>query len=105
MKTLGVCAVIALLASCTTVTEVKGPDARPAYVVECHSHEAECYQKASEVCPKGYSMVSNKVGTTIVPLATGGSVGAAEHSLVIQCTDQAAPTGCSPTNLAGCTGG
>lgn len=90
MKTAGMCAVVALLAGCTTVTEVKGPDARPAYVVECHNHEAECYQKASEVCPKGYSMVSNKVGTTGIPLATGGSIATPDHSLVIQCTEQPA---------------
>ena len=84
----GVCAIVALLTGCTSVTEVKGPDARPAFVVQCHSHESQCYSKASELCPKGYSMVSNKVGTTAVPLATGGTVAAPEYSLVIQCTDQ-----------------
>jgi hypothetical protein len=88
MRTAGLCAVVSLLAACTTVSEVKGPDSRPAYVLNCGANEANCYTKATEICPKGYSLVSSKAGSVVVPLATGGSVGTPQYSLVIECNDQ-----------------
>jgi hypothetical protein len=78
----------ALASGCTTVEAVHGPNG-PAYVINCRSHEAECYNKAAEACPNGYEIIGNQSNNVIVPLTTGGSVGATQHSMTVQC--KAAP--------------
>lgn len=63
---------------------VNGPNGVPAHVLRCGAHEAGCYQRAGEVCPKGYTLLSNQTGSAIVPTSIG-LVGAPQHSLVIEC--------------------
>ena len=50
-------AVIAV-AGCAMVDEVKGPDGRTAYVINCGMHDQYCWEKAGELCPSGYDIVS-----------------------------------------------
>lgn len=52
----------AFLGACTTVNEVRGPDGRVAYSLDCGADRGGCYQKAGELCPAGYTMVDAAQG-------------------------------------------
>jgi hypothetical protein len=65
------------------VTHVSGPDGAPAVVLSCH-HEANCYERAGELCPAGYDTLNETSGFAIVPTAYG-PVGASRESLLIRC--------------------
>jgi hypothetical protein len=69
MKIITALTLVALLAGCGTVSTVKGPDGRPAQVLHCET-QSWCYNKASELCPNGYTIVSSSA-----PI----------YSLVVQC--------------------
>src|SRR5215471_2667630 len=76
--------VLALLAGCVSVNEVKGPDGKPALAVGCGRATA-CYKKAGELCPDGYEFVNSSTGTVIVPTANGGSVGGPTTTILVEC--------------------
>ena len=70
-------AALASLAGCAIATEVKGPSGKNNYSIKCGGDMIEkCYQKAAELCPKGYEfadrMASNgpavitRVGTSFI---------------------------------------
>jgi hypothetical protein len=61
--------VVALLSGCVTVSTAKGPDGKTAQVIHCES-QSWCYDKASELCPTGYTIISSSA-----PI----------YSLVIEC--------------------
>jgi hypothetical protein len=75
---------LALLAGCVQVHEVKGPDGKPALALKCGDATA-CYQKAGELCPNGYDFVNSSTGTVIVPTANGGSIGAPQTTVLVEC--------------------
>lgn len=54
---------LTLVTGCALVTEVKGPSGRTNYSIKCGSDMIEkCYQKAAELCPRGYDMVDRMGG-------------------------------------------
>lgn len=66
---------------------VKGPNGRDGYTMKCsgagRTLEA-CYQKAGEVCPNGYSIVTQDAQT--VAFSSGGNFYAApRRNLTIEC--------------------
>ena len=79
---------LVLLAGCVTVSQVSGPDGKPALAVKCGDATA-CYQKAGELCPGGYDFVNSSTGTVIVPMAHGGSVGSPETTILVECKSPA----------------
>jgi hypothetical protein len=64
-----------------------GPNGRPGYVMRCsgmgRTMEA-CYEKAGTLCANGYTVIGQSSGTVIVP-TPNGIVGAAQHTLAIEC--------------------
>lgn len=58
-KSLYAVAVLALLAGCVHVTEIKGPDGRIAHVLDCGNNRANCLRKAGELCPTGYQVIDD----------------------------------------------
>lgn len=44
--------VLGLLAGCSTVESVRGPDGTPHMLVHCRLGLKDCYQKAAELCGK-----------------------------------------------------
>ena len=82
-------AFVALLAGCAVpVTQVTGPDGRPAYVMKCSGYmrdRQDCLAKAGEVCPNGYALVddSSQINGAVV---SNGVVGIARRDyLTISC--------------------
>lgn len=73
------------LASCTSVSvkDVKGPDGKLAYALECSALE-DCYGKAGEICPVGYTVIDRASSTVGVP-ASGGTIMVPQLALVISC--------------------
>jgi hypothetical protein len=66
---------------------IKGPNGRDGYTMRCsgagRTLEA-CYQKAGEVCPRGYNVVSQDAST--VAFGSGGNLYAApQRNLTVEC--------------------
>lgn len=79
-----------LLTGCAPIqpNQFSGPNGRPAYSMLCSGMGRtldQCYQKAGELCPTGYTVVGSETGTVGVPLATGGMLIAPRHTLAIEC--------------------
>jgi hypothetical protein len=57
-------ALILLLASCTTIQEIKRPDGTTEYLIACGASLGWniCYDKANQVCPWGYTTLSEDAG-------------------------------------------
>ena len=67
MKHLLAIAFVSLLlgtASCTTVQEIRRPGGATEYLIACGASLGwnVCYAKANDVCPKGYSTISEDAG-------------------------------------------
>jgi hypothetical protein len=64
MKRIGISLLCFLCAGCTTVQEVKRPDGRPEYIVACGAATGwnVCYDKANQICPGGYTTISEDAG-------------------------------------------
>ena len=76
---------ILLLSGCMGVSPVKinGPSGKTAYSMKCSGMGRtleDCYVKAGEICPNGYQIVDRASGYAQI-----GSIGAMQHSLVIEC--------------------
>jgi hypothetical protein len=64
-----------------------GPNGKTAYSMRCSGFGRtiqECYQKAGEVCPAGYTIVDNSSGTVAV-MNQGMMVASQKRDLVIEC--------------------
>jgi len=66
-----------LLAGCTQVNTVKGPDGRDALLIDCPS-ELECVQKAGEMCPAGYN-----IHTSSTSLHAGGPYSVSSRNQIL----------------------
>lgn len=78
-----------LLAGCAvSVTPIKGPDGRQAYVMKCSGYmrdRQDCLVKAGELCPTGYIVVDDN-STTRGAVFTGNAVLMARRDyLTISC--------------------
>jgi hypothetical protein len=61
------CALVAFaVAGCTRVTQISGPDGKPAYSLNCGANRAGCLQKAGEMCPAGYTVLDSAQGMVAV---------------------------------------
>ena len=85
VATKSVACLAVLLTACAAPTQFKGPNGRTAYALDCHSSLPRCYKTVAELCPSGYDVINTSTGMIVVPLATGGSVGAPTHSLAVEC--------------------
>ena len=64
MIRLAALAVLGLLAACTTAEQIRRPDGSLEYVVACGAGLGWniCYSRANELCPYGYTTVSEDAG-------------------------------------------
>lgn len=67
------------------VTQVTGPDGRPALVLRCGVHDDRCYEKAGELCPNGYNILDQASGFAVVPTANHSVVGGSHHTMMVEC--------------------
>ena len=74
----------ALLASCVQTQAFRGPGGGNAYSMRCGTNMSACYEKAGEMCPKGYTVIDRATGMAIMP-AGGMIMGAPQHSLAVEC--------------------
>lgn len=92
MKRLGIILAGVLTVGCTA--EIKpnsmlGPNGKTAYSMQCsgmgRSLEA-CYQKAGELCPKGYQVVDQANRTVAITNAVNGQlIMGTQQSLFVEC--------------------
>jgi hypothetical protein len=55
---------LALVAGCTTTQEIKRPNGAVEYLIACGASLGWniCYERANEVCPSGYTTLSEQAG-------------------------------------------
>lgn len=79
----------ALLGACAIEpVKIVGPNGKTAYTMRCSGSGRTlegCYQKSGEICPVGYNIVDRASSTVAIPMANGGVLAAAEHTLTIEC--------------------
>ena len=53
-----------LVAACTTAQEIRRPNGNIEYLIACGSSLGWniCYDRANEVCPNGYTTISERAG-------------------------------------------
>lgn len=76
---------LSLMIGCMAVQPIKfvGPNGKTAYTMKCSGMGRtleDCYIKAGEVCPNGYSIVDRATGYSQI-----GNIGAVQHSLAVEC--------------------
>lgn len=56
--------VFVLLAGCTTTQEIRRPDGAAEFLIACGASLGWniCYAKANEICPSGYTTLSEDAG-------------------------------------------
>ena len=56
--------VLLALSGCTTTQEIRRPDGTVEYLVACGASLGWniCYEKANEICPSGYTTLSENAG-------------------------------------------
>ncbi len=96
MKTLPLGCCILILAGCATATRTISPNGNPVFSISCGAAaQSACYQKAGEVCPSGYNILSANGSRYMGQLATanvnayGGSASSVpmmtRNELFIEC--------------------
>jgi len=51
---------VAFLAACATSKQINGPNGTPAYAIRCGAAVlSACYEKAGEICPNGYNILTS----------------------------------------------
>jgi hypothetical protein len=66
-----------VLAGCATSKDVMAPSGKMAHLIKCGSARIDlCYEKAAEVCPKGYSIVADREGANGALVTPGSGIGA-----------------------------
>lgn len=85
------------LAACEVTPEpFKGPNNRPAYSMRCSGGSrtiVECYNKASDLCPKGYNILGHSnvgiggvyTGNNVNGFQSGIISGATKETLAVEC--------------------
>ena len=69
-----------LLAGCASASEIRGPQGRAAYLIECPGVAAAldaCFRRADRLCPSGYAVLDAEPA---LDLAAGG-----RRRLAVQC--------------------
>jgi len=88
-KFIALASVSLLLVSCATIDPItlKGPNGNQGYSMRCSGMGRTlemCYQKAGEVCPKGYNIMRQDNSTVAVPI-NGSIIAAPQRNLTIEC--------------------
>lgn len=84
-KTLALVIASVAVAGCVHVSEVTGPDGKPALVLRCGTHDERCYEKAGDLCPNGYDILDQASGFAIVPTANHSVIGGSHHTIMVEC--------------------
>lgn len=81
------------IAGCATATEMYGPEGERLVSIDCSGAAMQmsaCYEKAAEVCPRGYRLVERSSETG--PLMASGGAGypfalsqAQYRSIIVEC--------------------
>jgi hypothetical protein len=85
MRALGVLLICVLVQGCAGIEprSVTGPSGKQAYTMQCSGLGRTldaCYQKAGELCPKGYNIVDRPAGVVLVE-----DMATTRYGLVIEC--------------------
>ena len=86
------------VAGCATSRQVVGPNGTPAYSIRCGAAAVDsCYEKAGEVCPNGYNVLTSQgakylgqMGSASVSGGYGSATSMpmmAPNTLLIECKD------------------
>lgn len=80
----------ALATGCAAIEPHKfvGPNGKTAYSMKCSGSGRTidaCYQKAGELCSRGYDIVDNATGVVAMPTMNTSTVIGTKRSIAIEC--------------------
>lgn len=85
MKTLVTVVLAMALVGCgATAKKIVAPSGKTGYSLNCGNNIDNCYEKAGELCPNGYTMLNQTTGAVGVPFQ-GGMVMAPQHTMAVEC--------------------
>lgn len=79
-----------LVSACATSTRMYGPDGKEMHLIECPGMAVPlgaCFEKANEVCSKGYFLVDRQTGGEMATLTPqlGMYASGVNKSIVVRC--------------------
>lgn len=81
MKSLLLLTTVVILSGCTTSRQIIGPNGTPAHSIRCGAAVADaCLEKAGELCPNGYVVLSSQGSQYLGQMGTGSVGGAWNRS-------------------------
>lgn len=73
---------------CTTHSVMMMPSGEQGYTIECKKVKSRCFERAAELCPKGYKMVDSQGSSTGSALMGNGlMVHGNRFELMIRCKE------------------
>jgi hypothetical protein len=73
MKYILLVSIIILISGCATSKQTIGPSGRPVFSIACGALVMyKCLEKAGEVCPRGYEVISGDGSRYLGKVTTGG---------------------------------
>lgn len=75
---------IVFTAACSTAQTMKLPNGKLGYYVKCPRSIQNCYEKAAEVCPKGYE-VQDKTNNSKILHYAGTLTTVKKFEMMVQC--------------------
>lgn len=72
-----------LLQGCASATQMMLPSGENGYVIKCFNNKTQCYNKAAEVCPSGYSVADQNKSYTHGLYA--GGIDQTDIEMLIKC--------------------
>jgi hypothetical protein len=85
---------IALLAACTSVKEVRDISGETALMIECGPRIERCEARAREACPRGYDLLQTGQNYTVIDSGTPGerrSMAGVDHAIKVRCRSAPRP--------------
>jgi hypothetical protein len=81
-----------VLASCTSATEINGPNGQTFSLIECNGAVrtiSSCYEKANEICPTGYIVLdTSEMPSSFVSVTQYGIIQGVERKIIVQCSNE-----------------
>ena len=84
IKTVLMTGLAVLVVGCVDVTSTAGADGKAIYTIDCEGESRGCFDKAGDLCPRGYYLIERRSGTNSVRY-TAGVISAPHTEIVVEC--------------------
>lgn len=71
--------------SCTSSKKIMAPSGKEGHMVTCPRNVSNCYEKAAELCPKGYNEISKSDSSSGATVIGNNIVTSKKFEMMIEC--------------------